>query len=221
MSRHAFTPTSRRVASGLRLFVLFATVVAIPLAAVVSRTPAAGEAVGGFSSIAGTPTGPPNPALVASRRFDARAVSPEDWQPGDWQAEDGQADDWRSVGTGPAAAAVPAHAEEAAVPPAGESGEPTVAGREFPGEVGEERDALLHRLQHRLRALGVSYMRLGLQAGERSGAVYHFHCRLPVPDNPLYSRPFDARASEPLLAMQRVLRDVEAWQAARGSLAER
>ena len=70
-------------------------------------------------------------------------------------------------------------------------------------------------LQRRLQALGVTYMRLGRSEAESGQSRYHFQCRLPLDDNRLYSRPFDAQADDPLIAMQSVLNELETWRAGR------
>ncbi len=63
-------------------------------------------------------------------------------------------------------------------------------------------------LRKRLQALGATYMML--EPIDSTGMV-RFHCRLPLPDNPVYERPFQAAGPDPITAMSDVLKQVQQW----------
>lgn len=65
-------------------------------------------------------------------------------------------------------------------------------------------------VQLRLKQLGATYMTLQM-TGERP-SQYLFHCRFPAAGTSTYFRPFEAVHSDPLQAMESVLREVERRQ---------
>lgn len=70
-------------------------------------------------------------------------------------------------------------------------------------------------IQIRLQNLGATYFMLERSATERD--QFRFHCRMALPGSGAYERPFEASDRDPLLAMQRVLTEVETWAASRAS----
>jgi hypothetical protein len=69
------------------------------------------------------------------------------------------------------------------------------------------------RAQQRLRELGATYYLL--ESWGRRGELYRFHCKVAIAGNADYTRHFESTDAEPAQAMQTVLREVEAWRAAR------
>jgi hypothetical protein len=65
----------------------------------------------------------------------------------------------------------------------------------------------------RIRQLGATYYLLETW-GDR-GQLYRFYCKMAVGGNPDYSRYFEATDADALAAMDKVLREVEDWRAAR------
>jgi len=68
-------------------------------------------------------------------------------------------------------------------------------------------------IQERLRELGATRYLLEYWGDQRQ--LYRFYCRIAIGGNANYTHYFEATDSEPLEAMSRVLRQVEAWRAAR------
>jgi hypothetical protein len=64
-------------------------------------------------------------------------------------------------------------------------------------------------IQQRLQDLGATYYRLETWAGR---SQFRFHCRMAVRDNSHYSRNFEATDADPMVAMRRVLEQVERWR---------
>lgn len=69
---------------------------------------------------------------------------------------------------------------------------------------GAAKDAICQRLQK----LGATYIML--EPVDSTGMV-RFHCRMPLPDNPVYERPFQAAAPNAMVAMSDVLKQVQQW----------
>jgi hypothetical protein len=90
--------------------------------------------------------------------------------------------------------------------PAATSG-PSATSQQTPGGAASET---VEQLIRRLEQMGAVVMRLERQPG---AAGYLFRCELPLPHNPRYHRFFQAGDAEPARAIQRVIRDVEAWKA--------
>jgi hypothetical protein len=83
-------------------------------------------------------------------------------------------------------------------------------------ESGVDRvEELIGQLRRRFQELGAEHLLLRFEAGARDAdpGGYRFTCRMPIPENPVYERPFEALAADPVSAMLQVLRDVEVWQA--------
>ncbi len=70
------------------------------------------------------------------------------------------------------------------------------------------------QIQQRLRQLGASYYLLETWGSD--GQSYRFYCRLPIQGDRTNSRYFEVIDSDQLRAMDRVLRQVEAWRARGG-----
>ena len=70
----------------------------------------------------------------------------------------------------------------------------------------------------RLQQLGAEYLKL--ESVEGSDLQYRFRCTVPLPGSEAYGRQFDVTAADPVEAMQLVLAQVEAWQAARDNSLE-
>jgi len=66
-------------------------------------------------------------------------------------------------------------------------------------------------IQDRLRQLGATYYLL--ESWGNRDQLYRFYCKMAVGGNPNYTHYFEATDSDPLRAMARVLREVEAWLA--------
>lgn len=77
-------------------------------------------------------------------------------------------------------------------------------------EAGLDRFAAMER---RLRELGATYYLL--ETWGESGELYRFHAKMALSDNPRYNRHFEATDAEAMVAMQRVLDQVEAWRSGR------
>jgi hypothetical protein len=70
----------------------------------------------------------------------------------------------------------------------------------------------LKQLHEELRHRGVTYSLLETMAGT---VDYRFHCKVAVAGNTRYTRHFEASSPDPLIAMQRVIGQIDAWQAGR------
>lgn len=70
---------------------------------------------------------------------------------------------------------------------------------------------LFSSIQIRLRELGATYYLL--ETWGQDGSLYRFHCKMTLAGNSRHNRHFEATEADPLLAMQRVLEQVEAWRA--------
>jgi len=70
------------------------------------------------------------------------------------------------------------------------------------------------QIQQRLRQLGASYYLLETWGSD--GQSYRFYCRLPIQGDRTNSRYFEVIDTDQLRAMDRVLRQVEAWRARGG-----
>lgn len=70
---------------------------------------------------------------------------------------------------------------------------------------------LFSSIQVRLRELGATYYLL--ETWGQDGSLYRFHCKMTLAGNSRHNRHFEATEADPLLAMQRVLEQVEAWRA--------
>lgn len=75
-----------------------------------------------------------------------------------------------------------------------------------------EASPRFYYIKQRLKTLGTNYMVLE-KVPDQDGA-FRFHCRMPIPGSRVYSRPFEAVDSSRRQAMERVLAEVETWQAA-------
>jgi len=67
-------------------------------------------------------------------------------------------------------------------------------------------------IQGRLRELGAVYYLL--EAWGNQEQLYRFYCKMAIGGNTSYTRYFEATDVDPLTAMGKVLREVEAWRAA-------
>ena len=70
------------------------------------------------------------------------------------------------------------------------------------------------QIQQRLRQLGATYYLLETWGSD--GQSYRFYCRLPIQGDRTNSRYFEVIDTDQLRAMDRVLRQVEAWRARGG-----
>jgi len=68
-------------------------------------------------------------------------------------------------------------------------------------------------MHRRLEQLGATYYLL--ETWGRGGALYRFHCKMAIGENPNFTRQFEATDSNPMVAMRRVLDEVESWSAKR------
>jgi len=68
-------------------------------------------------------------------------------------------------------------------------------------------------LEQRLRSLGATYYLL--ESWGTEGNLYRFHVKMAMAGNPNYNRHFEATDADPLIAMSRVLEDVEMWRSGR------
>ncbi len=66
--------------------------------------------------------------------------------------------------------------------------------------------------QKRLQDLGASYF--CLEDTGLGGARYRFRCEFPLPGNSSYARPFETEDADPMVAIQTVVKEAEAWVAA-------
>lgn len=82
-----------------------------------------------------------------------------------------------------------------------------------PGIATEKSGERFEAIPQRLKQLGAEYLKLESVAG--SELQYRFRCTVPLPGSEAYGRQFEVTASDPVEAMQQVLAQVEAWQAAR------
>lgn len=64
-------------------------------------------------------------------------------------------------------------------------------------------------MHRRLEQLGATYYLL--ETWGRGGALYRFHCKMAIGENPNFTRQFEATDSNPMVAMRRVLSEVETW----------
>lgn len=64
-------------------------------------------------------------------------------------------------------------------------------------------------MHRRLEELGATYYLL--ETWGRGGALYRFHCKMAIGENPNFTRQFEATDSNPMVAMRRVLGEVETW----------
>jgi hypothetical protein len=71
----------------------------------------------------------------------------------------------------------------------------------------------LREIQQELVARGADAMLLKLL--DTHPTSYCFWCQMPISTTGVYGRKFEAVASDPVLAMQQVLSEVDAWQQAR------
>ena len=69
------------------------------------------------------------------------------------------------------------------------------------------------QIQSRLRSLGATYY--ALETWGTNGQLFRFQCRMAAGHDPGYTRQFEATDTDPLLAMQTVLNEVEAWKSGR------
>jgi hypothetical protein len=69
-------------------------------------------------------------------------------------------------------------------------------------------------IQQRLIGMGANYMRLE-RLDQHEQPAFRFHCQMGIAGSAAYNRPFEVTDPDPLLAMERVLADVETWQSAR------
>lgn len=69
-------------------------------------------------------------------------------------------------------------------------------------------------IQQRLIQLGANYMRLE-RLDPPDEPAFRFHCQMAVAGSAAYHRPFEVTDPDPLLAMERVLAEVEIWHTAR------
>ena len=74
------------------------------------------------------------------------------------------------------------------------------------------QNARLAVLQRRLRELGATYYLLEKWGSE--GQLYRFHCRVAIGEETDTNRHFEAVDADAIVAIERVLMQVEAWQAA-------
>ncbi len=68
-------------------------------------------------------------------------------------------------------------------------------------------------IHQRLKELGSTYMLL--ESWGDGQEQFRFYCKIAVAGNPHYTYRFEATSPDPLVAMARVLRQVESWHAAR------
>jgi len=68
-------------------------------------------------------------------------------------------------------------------------------------------------MHRRLEQLGATYYLL--ETWGRGGELYRFHCKMAIGENPNFTRQFEATDSDPMVAMRRVLDEVESWNAKR------
>jgi hypothetical protein len=78
------------------------------------------------------------------------------------------------------------------------------------GAAGPER---FTEMERKLRELGATYYLLETWGSD--GQLYRFHCRMPVGENPNYTRHFEATGADAMKAMAEVLERVGAWRAGR------
>ncbi len=97
-------------------------------------------------------------------------------------------------------------------PPLNQSDNPPGNQRLLPVER-VSNDGALADGQRRLNALGVKYYRLEPWGGE--GAFYRCKCNVPFSPSGRATRHFDAIESAPSLALEAVIKQVEAWRAKR------
>jgi len=71
----------------------------------------------------------------------------------------------------------------------------------------------LHSICGRLKELGATYVLL--ESWGDNQEQFRFYCKIAIAGNPHYTYRFEATDGEPLRAMTNVLRQVEAWSAAR------
>lgn len=77
----------------------------------------------------------------------------------------------------------------------------------------------IEQIQLRLRQMGAAWMRLERLDSESSsakgvtgrGGLYQFSCRMPLPENPTYSKQFVVTASKATDAMRRVTEQIQRW----------
>ena len=77
------------------------------------------------------------------------------------------------------------------------------------GERPEPSDQLT-RVRQRLLQLGATYCRLETWGSRQQ--LFRFYCRVAIADSPRYTRYFEATDVQPLVAMDEVLAEVEAWR---------
>ena len=105
-------------------------------------------------------------------------------------------------------------AGERPIPTHGASGRASV-GRASVGRASVGRASVdqFTYVQERLRELGATRYLLEYWGDQRE--LYRFYCRIAIGGNANYTHYFEATDSDPLEAMSRVLRQVEAWRATR------
>ncbi len=70
----------------------------------------------------------------------------------------------------------------------------------------------LQDLEAQLQRLGASYYRL---ESSEDGSEFHFHCEMPLAEQPGFHRFFDAKAASPEESIKRVIGAVEQWLVSR------
>lgn len=120
-----------------------------------------------------------------------------------------------SPGTSPPA--VPSHATEAGWSDSASAG-PISPGVRFAAPTGDARGIgpqvpidRREQIEQRLQALGAVYTLLEMWG--RDQRRYRFHCQVAFAGGANVTRSFEANGDLPVQAMERVLRDVEAWRA--------
>lgn len=78
-----------------------------------------------------------------------------------------------------------------------------------PKESGSQESEGFDSMHRRLEQLGATYYLL--ETWGRGGALYRFHCKMAIGENPNFTRQFEATDSDPMVAMRRVLGEVETW----------
>jgi len=101
-----------------------------------------------------------------------------------------------------------------AAQPASFSQSAAQAGQSLPDAVPSRQSPQeFSQIQSRLRSLGATYY--ALETWGTNGQLFRFQCRMAAGHDPGYTRQFEATDTDPLLAMQTVLSEVEAWKAGR------
>lgn len=215
-------------AVAVRAFVMLGCLVAIPLVALFGN--ALPEAM---DQLAGTWWAPPSMAVSGETAEEAPLFEPLLRGPSPRVQEDSPAPAWPAqMSPGPAAGRTACDVDERGVLPASYEapvdfppdrqplsnaisslGHGAPAGSVPPERAVSQPPDSFQTIHQRLKQLGSTYVLL--ESWGDGQEQFRFYCKIAVAGNPHYTYRFEATSPDPLVAMARVLQQVESWHAAR------